>query len=655
MSQSAVVSLAILKVNWDYRHRDYLEIFVPIIAECIRLSPDEYISSPTLQTDLLHRFGLRIPQNAINSILQRVKKRGYITKHDNVYRRDTQTLGSLDFARVQTEVVQKHESLVRRLKEYCKDHLNIQWSTEEAESAFQNYLAQQQSAMLAGATRQSLITPIPVSSEKMTKFAVASFISDLQRDNAEELNFLDTVIKGNMLANAIFAQDPGQVQRNFHNTEVYLDTQLLIYSLGYAGKARQAPCAELLDLLYATGANMRCFSHTCDEIRGILHACQGFIERQNIRDAYGHIIPSVEYFISQGYNSSDIELLVANLDKNLATLHIVPVDKPIYEHDLVIAEQKFTEHLKQSISYRGEMPLRHDVDSMSAIMRLRRGKNYYWVEDCRAIFVTSNHSLVRSTAQFFRSELEGGLSLRAIAPAIDELTLTNLLWLKKPTAAPDLPRKRIIADCYAAIQPSEDLWKRYNQEIEKLQQSGKVSIDDFYLLRYKLESRNALMELTLGNEQAFTQATVPEILRIVHERIQQRAQGELAAEKDLRIRAENAVASARAKEQNRIRRIHSSSVWFAKGFVCWGKWLITVLLIVGGVSTLSWVQLATHGLLFRYCLGGAQLIAALLSAYGLLFSSSIEVFLRGVETTIASFVFRKWGGIAGFSPEDLPE
>jgi len=36
-------------------------------------------------------------------------------------------------------------------------------------------------------------------------------------------------------------------------------------------------------------------------------------------------------------------------------------------------------------------------------------------------------------------------------------------------APPDLPRKRIIADCYAATQPSETLWHRFVHELEVLE------------------------------------------------------------------------------------------------------------------------------------------------------------------------------------------
>jgi hypothetical protein len=46
-----VVSLAILKVHWENK-KDYLDIFVPLAAETIRLSSDDIVTTPRLQEEL---------------------------------------------------------------------------------------------------------------------------------------------------------------------------------------------------------------------------------------------------------------------------------------------------------------------------------------------------------------------------------------------------------------------------------------------------------------------------------------------------------------------------------------------------------------------------------------------------------------------------
>ena len=99
--------------------------------------------------------------------------------------------------------------------------------------------------------------------------------------------------------------------------------------------------------------------------------------------------------------------------------------------------------------------------------------------------------------------------------------MTTLCWLKAPLQAPDLPRKQILADCYAAMQPGDELWSRYLNEVDRLKEAGDVTQEDYDTLRYSIDARRALMNQTLGSSESFTLGTVAEVLkdhaRQVHE------------------------------------------------------------------------------------------------------------------------------------------
>ncbi|MBI3662002.1 MAG: hypothetical protein HY234_02990 [Acidobacteria bacterium] len=70
--------------------------------------------------------------------------------------------------------------------------------------------------------------------------------------------------------------------------------------------------------------------------------------------------------------------------------------------------------------------------------------------------------------------------------------------------APDLPRRRLIADAYAAMEPPDELWKAYLVEIARLETKGEISAEDYMLLRHVLSAKAALMDLTKGDASAFT-------------------------------------------------------------------------------------------------------------------------------------------------------
>jgi hypothetical protein len=108
----SLVSLAVLKVNWDARRKDYVDNFVPIIAECIRLGVHDVISLPELQQELRARFGLRVPKHQLRAVLSRVAKQGFIRSENRAYVRVPERLADLKFgSEVHQAVIGRHEEI----------------------------------------------------------------------------------------------------------------------------------------------------------------------------------------------------------------------------------------------------------------------------------------------------------------------------------------------------------------------------------------------------------------------------------------------------------------------------------------------------------------------------------------------------------------
>jgi len=100
-----LISLAMLKVYWDTRRKDYIDNFVPMVAECIRTSEHDVVSIPALQQEVRSAFGLRLPQHNLRIILNRIAKLGLIRSKDRMYVRDQEALQRLNFEVVQSSVV----------------------------------------------------------------------------------------------------------------------------------------------------------------------------------------------------------------------------------------------------------------------------------------------------------------------------------------------------------------------------------------------------------------------------------------------------------------------------------------------------------------------------------------------------------------------
>ncbi len=640
-----ITSLALLKANFEESGKDYFENFVPMAAECLRRSGEDVVSVTELQGQLRDQFGLLLPQSALKTILNRARRQGLVRLESKVYYRNVEVLERLEFGRTRQRVVEIHESLIREFVEFCAHRFDKHLSPEDADAALQSYLEENQLLLVDAVTERNIV-PHPAIRVENARFLLASFVRHLQETQAAALDHLETIVKGHMLANAIFLPDPGSVLRKFRGTEVYFDTPFLIDALGYGGESQQAPCLELLDLLYETGAELRCFDHTRDEVLGVLQACVDLMRSGNGRGTSSG--PDIlRNFHSEGLSSTDVMMKMNSLEKDLRRLHIRVVDKPGYEAQYQIDEEAFGQEIDESLNYRRERQIARDVDSISAIMRLRKGKNCPHVEECRAVFVTTNSGLARIARQHFSDATGTG----SVPPCLTDYALTNLLWLKKPTAAPDLPRKRIIADCYAATRPSERLWRNFVEEIERLRQRGEIDAEEYYLLRSSMKAETALMDATMGQEDLLTQGTVPEILGRWRSEAEAEKQVELDAEKASRQITERQLEAERTERREQDDRRRANVQRNARTIA---RWLVKVLLgallgllVLGSAYSFPWDLPKPSFAWMRYLVTAALLLFFVMSAANLVLGTSLLGACRRLEVVLARRIERGFLTLTG--------
>lgn len=149
------------------------------------------------------------------------------------------------------------------------------------------------------------------------------------------------------------------------------------------------------------------------------------------------------------------------------------------------------------------------------------------------------------------------------------------MWLKNPAAASNLPRRRIMADSYAATQPSDLLWPKYLATIDQLEKKNKITPEQYFVLRHSIQAKSELMEKTLGDEKILTDATVEEILDIVQQRLRaddvarantaelakQEAIEKYEKEREARLQLEREIAD---KENERLMKIKNRAAKVAR-------------------------------------------------------------------------------------------
>lgn len=460
MTSNAILSLAILKVNYD-ENKDYLETFIPMIAECIKDGEDDVIGITDIQNKMKELFYLNIPQHAIKALLNKACKLKYLIKDNKKFIRNNINLKNLNFKDKKVEMLKKQNELILDLIEYVDKNFDELWEIQEAEEYLLKFIESNQIMSF----KKIIFDNNNMNITNKERMYVAKYIENLIKIDSHLFSYLEEVLKGLIISTIVFVKEPSEIKKKINNMTVYFDTSFIIFALGYADEIKKTPCEELLNLINENNINARCFRHTIDEVIGILTACAYRINTEDMSKVYG---PSIEYFIRNNKTKSDIQLMINNLEANLLKIKIKIEDTPDYNNKCYIDEEKLKESLSSKISYNSEQAVDRDIKSISAIMRLRNGRETSRIEDSKAIFITTNFRLIKEVNRYLNIDE----SLIGIMPIISDYAFTNFLWLKKPLVSNDLSRKRIIAECYAATQPTESLWNKYIREIDNLKDEG---------------------------------------------------------------------------------------------------------------------------------------------------------------------------------------
>jgi uncharacterized membrane protein len=543
MSSNSLASLAILKVNYDEHGTDYVENFVPFVAEGLRRQPHDLISLKELQSIIESSFGIRIPQGALKTILNRSKKKGYITNsHGALYRNLAAIPDDFELLSHQTLAIQR--SIIARLIKYARAHHTYELSDVEAEKSLLSYLQEKIVPILQTALDGK---PLVIETQGVPyhEYILGNFLIHLEKEDPVGFSQIETITKGQMLASLLFLPDLNKVSKKFDDLTVFLDTQIILRLLGLEGVGFQEPCLELIGVLQGMGVHIACFKQTFDELHGILDALENSLKTpSHVRTKAFSVM---EFALSHSWRASDIQVFKGELELKLKKLRVYVREKPDHSVPLSVNETKFAQTIAKHLVGQSQEAQNHDLDCCTSIHRLRSGQLKFEFETCRHIFVTSNNTLVRAASEFFINEYERF----TIPVCITDHTLATLAWVKNPEVSADLSKKMIIADSYAAIRPSRDLWKKYLSEIDRQREIGTITDDQFQLLRFNLAARNALLETTHGMADAFTEGTVPEVLERVQKNITRDLEGQLKERTDSGVRTSEEFAQFKGKLRGR--------------------------------------------------------------------------------------------------------
>lgn len=494
-----LTSLAMLKVDLDQQHRNYVDYVSPFVIDILHVEPPDVISDIRIADKLLTRFGLKVPTKAAQHVLRRLHRKGYLINENSVF-----TVTSLLPASTLTAVQAEASSHIQRVVEAITleaTRSGLHWTEDDTTKAITAFLGKFTVDCLRTYVFNTALPNIP-ESKSGDLYIVGRFIRDARLRNDPAFDSFIVLVKGQMYSSALLCPDLESLEKKFQGVTFFFDTPLLLNLLGLHGQDAKRAADELVTLLKKLRGTPATFTHTVIETQQVL---TGAAANFNNPRATGRVVEEAR---RNRLELSDLLLASEAVDERLRTVGVRTVKTPEYKESFQIDETAFHSALDEEIYYKGESALRNDVNSIRSIYVLRHGKQPVRLEDCGAVFVTTNSTLARTAFHLGKDHN----SSREVSSVITAYSLANIAWLKSPVDAPTLPLRETMALCYAALEPPPELFRKYVQEMDKLLAAGQISERDHEILRLAPSARDELMELTLGDEHALTVSSVKQIL-----------------------------------------------------------------------------------------------------------------------------------------------
>lgn len=532
---NAIASLALLKVNWDHLKKDYVENFIPFIATLIKKHNYGVIDTNTVCYDFKKAFGLIIPYHPMCTILARAKKRGLIRQSQGRFKPNIDKVTKFEFTSIANEQLRKQEKIVKEFMAFANKNYSVALTKDEAEAAFISFLKDHDLDILFASQDSTVLPPIKSSNEK--KFLIYKFIKNAHASEPEVFKFIVDIAVGYILASAVLYSKFDKFAGKLKKTNFYFDTRCILRLIGVEGKEKKEAYIEFFKTLSEEKGNLFLFQHTYEEIMGILEDALRWVENPRYDSSLAS--PVLRYFVENNYKSSDVERFIVNVDRVLEENKIIKVDAPDPNKDKYyqIDEKKLNDTIVEI--YKEQNPnfeesdkcaaIQRDVKSISSIYKLRKGKKPKTIKEAKSIFVTTNSKLSYANRKYEISEIGEGHNITA---CLTDIFIGTLVWLQSPAKVFSLNEKKIISDCYAALQPNVILIKKFLNEIEKLKSEKKINNDEYYLLRTHRVAMELLGEKTMGDPNNFTDKTPEEIIDEIKEGIRKEGEEKYLKEKE---------------------------------------------------------------------------------------------------------------------------
>lgn len=124
-----LTTVALLKVNYD-AHVDHLDLYMPFVLDTLTDWDADGFPAEDLAAQILTRHGLKIPFEAVRTLLNRVRKRGYLRREYGRYFRNPDKPVDANLRPQREAIDREHAAVARKFTDFARAH-GLELATEE--------------------------------------------------------------------------------------------------------------------------------------------------------------------------------------------------------------------------------------------------------------------------------------------------------------------------------------------------------------------------------------------------------------------------------------------------------------------------------------------------------------------------------------------
>lgn len=484
-----------------YLGNNILETYYPFFASILYENHSEKVDEYLLQENFYQKYNFKPTIPFIRQVLSIGIENGSIKKLANNYIADHSLLKQYVFDSSSFE--EQWKKLIVELQQYYEAN-PTNYNIQNIEDDILKYI-EKNDYKLISQTEIELKMPDVDSFE----YLWVRFISSLNKLESPLLDFIASICASNIYKEALFYT----VEKNdtFKNLNVYLDSPMVFALLGMDSTERSESYKLLVNDMIASGCNVQVLDNNFSEISGIIQRSATWanstmysISRATKVAKYLHDLEMsheeiIEYCESIEEQLNDLGITIKETSYNLQDATFLEDETTLFN----MVKEKYSEH-HMGISDDKSESIQTDVRSIIMVYSERKGRTAVKVQNCGHIILTINGVLANVSKNY---ESNKSINSGHIPACISADLFGALLWMFSPKSVLQYQKSKLLADCYAALQPSKQLLDKYIESLESAKNLGEIDEKKYLFMRSHSMVNDALMNVTKGDYARFNDKT----------------------------------------------------------------------------------------------------------------------------------------------------